>query len=158
MAETTDIDDLITKATAVLLPLTETEPPRSRSQSKTDLVLEAVKPIILQARAKRHGFKQISELLKSTGVFVSSETLRRRFPNTRSEAVTSSNGNTKKKKSSSTSAPRMAAQTKAPVDPAPVKTESTAPAPVATQPITRAPATSTPTPPTAHAGARRAKV
>ena len=155
MAETNDIDALILKATAALKPLTETTPTHLRTPSNNDRILEAVSPIILAARAKRHGYKHIAEILKSSGVHVSAETLRRRFAGTPSD-VSNAHANSRKKKTSSISETPRRTSEKQPKN-------HTSEQPVihdqkpTVEPHTTQPPATVAAPQVTHAGARRAE-
>lgn len=149
MKEHANIQQLIAKATTALATLATTEATRGRSQTETDVILEAVKPMILQARAKRHGFKRITELLRSNGVTISAETLRRRFPTTRIAGVNSTSRAQNKSRAATHEKPLML-----------ITSRSVEAAEESNTKPQVAPQVATDSPPMlpVHAGARRAKV
>lgn len=70
-------DELARKAEALLRPLTEREKSRNRARNKFAPVLDRLKPIILAARDKHYSWRDIATQLKTAGVTVSAETVRR---------------------------------------------------------------------------------
>lgn len=127
--------DVVEKARQALEPLTQQEAARLGRESPNAALLDQLKPIILAARQKRHSWKRIAESLKTAGVSVTGETVRRHVA-----------GGTSKKKAAhkAASTPKSADSGKGKTTPQPPKAQ-----PEASKP------TPPPKPQPAHQGATR---
>ncbi len=69
--------ELVQKAKAALAPLTSEEAQRQGRTSEYAPLLNELRPIIIEARGKRHSWKRIAQSLQTAGMKITAETVRR---------------------------------------------------------------------------------